>query len=139
MKLNLKIDFQPMILFYIKLQKKSIITDLIHFKGNYLINKSPTLFQDKIYCWRSLLSSDPKDSKGVYKNIMGFNNHNILYNGSQPQLKVIDYSKFINTKSNELKTVEFTNFLNQYEFSTEPKFVEKLQNGIKIYLKKYLR
>jgi len=70
---------------------------------------------------------------------MGFNNHNILYNGYQPKLKVIDYSKFIKPKSNELKTFEFTNFLNQYEFSTEPQFVDKLQKGIKIYLKKYLR
>jgi hypothetical protein len=70
---------------------------------------------------------------------MGLNNHNILYNGFQPKLKVIDYSKFINPKNNELKTVEFTDFLNQYKFSKESEFVSKLQFGIKIYLKKYLR
>jgi len=123
----------------IKINKNSLLTDFIQLKGNYLLNKSPTLFQYKTDCWRSLLSSDPKDGKGLYKNIMGFNNHNILYNGLQPKLKVIDYSKFINPKNNELKTVEFTDFLNQYKFSKESEFVSKLQFGIKIYLKKYLR
>jgi hypothetical protein len=72
---------------------------------------------------------------------MGFNNHNILYNGYQPNLKVVDYSKFIHTKKTELKTVEYTDFLNQYEFSNDfkTKFVTHLQNGIRIYLKNYLR
>lgn len=72
---------------------------------------------------------------------MGFNNHNILYNGFQPKFKVINYSHFINAKTNFIKTIEFNDFLNQYEFDTDfkTKFVERLQNGIKIYLKKYLR